>query len=72
VNSKTLAASASIKDSRDGVVVIRDTFQWTALAVVLGILGICSRWWIHRRAWNPNSRSNEDESMRRHVNRNYD
>jgi nucleoside-diphosphate-sugar epimerase len=34
---------------------------------------ICGRWWlIHRRAWNPHSRSNEDEAMRRHVNRNYD
>ena len=40
---------------------------------VLCILGICGRWWlIHRRAWNPHSRSNEDEAMRRHVNRNYD
>jgi len=27
---------------------------------------------IHRRAWNPHSRSNEDDAMRRHVNRNYD
>ena len=27
---------------------------------------------IHRRAWNPHSRSNEDEALRRHVNRNYD
>ena len=26
----------------------------------------------NRRAWNPHSRSNENEAMRRHVNRNYD
>src|ERR1700722_20879623 len=59
--------------SENGVVVIRGSVQWIALVVVLGILGICARWWlIHRRAWNPHSRSNEDEAMRRHVNRNYD
>ena len=32
---------------------IRGTFQWTALVVVVGILGICCRWWAQRRAWNP-------------------
>jgi hypothetical protein len=57
---------------RDEVVVIRGTFQWTALTAVVGILGICCRWLIHRRAWNPHSLSDENEAMRRHVNRNYD
>jgi hypothetical protein len=51
---------------------IRGTFQWTALVVVVGILGICCKWWAHRRAWNPHSRSKENEAIRRHVNRNYD
>ncbi len=51
---------------------IRGTFQSTAFVVVFGVLGICSRWLIHRRVWNPHSRSNENEAMRRHVNRNYD
>jgi hypothetical protein len=49
----------------------RGTFEWTALVVGLGVLGICGRWWAQRRAWNPHSRT-DNESMRRHVNKNYD
>jgi hypothetical protein len=68
-----LAETRFTETSGNGVVVIRGSVQWIALVVVLGILGICGTWWlIHRRAWNPHSRSNEDEAMRRHVNRNYD
>ena len=45
------------------------TDVWIALAVVIGGLVLSGWWRQHRRAWSTNK---QDESMRRHVNRNYD
>jgi hypothetical protein len=45
------------------------TDVWIALAVVIGGLVLSTWWRQHRRAWSTNK---QDESMRRHVNRNYD
>jgi hypothetical protein len=52
----------------DGVVVMR-TYIWIGLAVVLGGLVLWGWWYQHRRTW---STYRQDESMRRHVNKNYD
>ena len=45
------------------------TYAWVALALVLGGLVLWGWWRQHRRAW---STYRQDESMRRHVNKNYD
>ena len=45
------------------------TYVWIALAVAIGGLVVWGRWHQHRRAW---STYKQDESMRRHVNKNYD
>jgi len=52
----------------DGVEVMR-TYIWIALVVILGGLVLWVWWYQRRRAWSTHK---QDESMRRHVNRNYD
>ena len=52
----------------DGVGVIRNCI-WIALIVEFVGLVLWGWWYQHRRAW---SIHRQDESMRRHVNRNYD
>ena len=51
-----------------GVEVIR-AYVWIAVVMVLGGLCIWAWWYRHLRAW---STRKQDETMRRHVNRNYD
>jgi hypothetical protein len=55
-------------NQRDGAVMIR-IYIWIGLAVVLGGLVLWGWRYQHRRAW---STDKQDESMRRHVNDNYD
>jgi len=45
------------------------TYVWIALSVAIGGLVVWGRWHQHRRAWSTHK---QDESMRRHVNKNYD
>ena len=62
-------AFAWLSDNQeDGVVEMR-AYIWIGLAVVLGGLVLWAWWYQHRRAW---STRKQDETMRRHVNRNYD
>jgi hypothetical protein len=49
--------------------VVTQTYVWIVLGVVLGGLELWGWWYQHRRAW---STYKQDESMRRHVNKNYD
>jgi hypothetical protein len=44
-------------------------YVWIVLIVGFVGLGLCGWWFLHRRAW---SGSKQDESMRRHVIKNYD
>jgi uncharacterized protein YneF (UPF0154 family) len=44
-------------------------YVWIVLIVVFVGFGLCGWWFLHRRAW---SGSKQDESMRRHVIKNYD
>jgi hypothetical protein len=67
VTSRTTFPALS-DNQRDGVVVMR-TYIWVGLAVVLGGLVLWGWWYQHRRAW---STHRQDETMRRHVNKNYD
>jgi hypothetical protein len=63
------ARETSVSDNHgDGVLVIR-TYVWISLAVIPGGLVLWGWWYQHRRAWSTHK---QDESMRRHVNRNYD
>jgi hypothetical protein len=52
----------------DGVVGMR-AYIWIGLAVVFGGLVLWVWWYQDRRAW---STRKQDETMRRHVNKNYD
>lgn len=43
-------------------------YIWSALAITLGVLILLVWRYFHRRSW---SQGYKDETMRRHVNRNY-
>ena len=68
-NSLSIFVWQGLSDNQeDGVVVMR-TYIWIGLAMVPGGLVLWLWWYQHRRAW---STRKQDETMRRHVNRNYD
>ena len=58
-----------LSDNQGNGVAVMRTYVWIALAVVIGGLVLWGWWHQHRRAW---SNDKQDESMRRHVNKNYD
>jgi hypothetical protein len=70
--SRELLAIAFESSTLYGILVTRVIFEWSALALSLGVVGIGGRWWwARRRAWNPRSGA-ENEAMRRHIRKNYD
>jgi hypothetical protein len=69
LEARPRTAFAWLSDNQeDGAVEMRANI-WIGLAVVLGGLVLWGWWYQHRRAW---STRKQDETMRRHVNRNYD
>jgi hypothetical protein len=58
-----------VSDNQGDGVDFMQTYIWIGLALVLGGLVLWGWRYQHRRAW---STRKQDESMRRHVNTNYD
>jgi len=62
-------AVPGLSDNQGDGVEVTQTYIWIGLAVALGGLVLWGWWYQHRRAWPTRK---QDETMRRHVNRNYD
>jgi hypothetical protein len=60
-----------LRDNQAGAIVMRPSV-WIAAVVIFGCLVLCGGWFLRQRARNRDSRPNQDEAMRRHVNKNYD
>jgi hypothetical protein len=68
-NSLSICVGLELSDNQEDGVVMMRTYMWIGLAAVLGGFILWFWWYQHRRTW---STRKQDETMRRHVNRNYD